>query len=117
MCIPLGPDEPSPHKPLPGPLSMPPPGAKGRVTDRICAPQPLPTVAMSAIAGTAILPSRRFNLLADLLGQSDEDALGASDVTEPILILVLRQFTNQLGSVRAEPGERVVDVLHGEHDA
>ena len=63
------------------------------------------------------LPSRTFNPLADLLGQPDEDPLRASDVTEPILILVLRQFTNQLGSVRAEPGERIVDVLHGEHDA
>src|SRR5215208_993513 len=55
--------------------------------------------------------------LVELLGQPDEDPLRASDVTEPILILVLRQFTNQLGSVRAEPGERIVDVLHGEHDA
>src|SRR5919206_1275824 len=56
-------------------------------------------------------------LLADLLGKPDEDPLRASDVTEPILILVLRQFTNQLGSVRAEPDERSVDVLHSEHDA
>ena len=47
---------------------------------------------------------RKFDPLADLLGQPDEDALSASDVTEPILILVLRQFTNRLGSVRAEPG-------------
>jgi hypothetical protein len=30
---------------------------------------------------------------------------------------VLREFTNQLGSMRAEPSERIVDVLHGEHDA
>jgi hypothetical protein len=60
---------------------------------------------------------RLFNPLAELLGQPDEDPLRASDVTEPILILVLRQFTNQLGSVRAKPGERIVDVLYGEHDA
>ena len=53
------------------------------------------------------LPSREFKVLADLLGQPDEDPLTASDVTEPILILVLRQFTDQLGSVRAEPGERM----------
>jgi len=32
-----------------------------------------------------------------------------------VVLIVLRQFTNQLGSVRAE--ERIVDVLHGEHDA
>ena len=54
--------------------------------------------------------------LADLLRQADEDPLGAADVTEPILILVLHQFTDQLGSVRTEPGERIVDVVHGEHD-
>src|SRR5512132_2849949 len=63
------------------------------------------------------LPSRKFNPLAELLGEPDEDPLRASDVTEPILILVLRQFTNQLGSVRAEPGERIAHVLHAEHDA
>jgi len=34
-----------------------------------------------------------------------------------VVLIVLRQFTNQLGSVRAEAGERIVDVLHGEHDA
>jgi hypothetical protein len=60
---------------------------------------------------------RPFDPLADLLGEPDEDPLGASDVTEPIVILVLHQFTDQLGSVRAEPGERVVDVLDREHDA
>jgi hypothetical protein len=63
------------------------------------------------------LPSRKFNPLAELLGQPDEDPLRASDVTEPIRILVLHEVTNQLGTVRAEPGERIVDVLDGEHDA
>src|SRR6266498_3507386 len=44
---------PSP-KPLLVPLSTPPPGAKGRVTDRVSAPQPLPAVTMSGIARTAV---------------------------------------------------------------
>ena len=53
----------------------------------------------------------------DLLGKPDEDSFRASDVTEPILVLVLHELTDQLRSVQAEPGERVVDVLDGEHDA
>ena len=60
---------------------------------------------------------RDDHLVADLLGQPDEDPLRASEVAAPIRILVLHQFTDQLGSVRAEPGERIVDALHGEHDA
>jgi hypothetical protein len=39
--------------------------------------------------------SRRFNPLANLLGEPDEDAFRATDVTEPILVLVLRQLTDQ----------------------
>jgi hypothetical protein len=32
-------------------------------------------------------------------------------------VLVLDQFTDDLRAALAEPGERVVDVLHGEHAA
>jgi hypothetical protein len=58
-------------------------------------------------------PAARAQPASGLLGRPDEDPFGTSDVPEPIRILVLRQFTNELGSVGAEPGERVVDVLHG----
>jgi hypothetical protein len=45
MCIPLGPEEPSPHKPLAGPSSTPPLATNGDLTDREVEPQ---AVAMAA---------------------------------------------------------------------
>ena len=53
---------------------------------------------------------------ADLLGQPDENALGASDVAEPIHV-VLDYFVDELRAVLAEPGLRIVEVVHREHDA
>src|SRR5438309_1239292 len=53
---------------------------------------------------------------ADLLGQPDENALGASDVAEPIHVFVLDHFVDELRAVSVEPGERIVEVVHGEHD-
>jgi hypothetical protein len=52
-----------------------------------------------------------------LLGQPDENALGASDVAEPIRVFVLDHFVDELRAVSAEPGERIVEVVHGEQDA
>ena len=40
---------------------------------------------------------------ADLLGQPDEDALGASDVAEPIHVFVLDHFADELRAILAEP--------------
>ena len=54
---------------------------------------------------------------ADLLGERDEDALRATDITEPIAVLVLHQLANQFGTVGAEPGNDIIDVFDGEHDA
>ena len=54
---------------------------------------------------------------ADLLGQPDENALGASDVAEPIHVFVLDHFVDELRAVLAEPGQRIVEVVHREHDA
>ncbi len=53
---------------------------------------------------------------ADLLSQPDENALGASDVAEPIHIFVLDYFVNELCAVVPESGERIVEVVYGEHD-
>jgi hypothetical protein len=39
---------------------------------------------------------------AELLGQCDDDALGAADVTEPIAVLVLLQAANEWYSPKAE---------------
>ena len=55
--------------------------------------------------------------LADLLGQADEESFGPADVAEPIHVLVLNHVADELRAALTEPGERIVDVLHGEHDA
>ena len=57
------------------------------------------------------------SLLPELFGQSDENSFGAPDVAEPIDVLVLDHFADELRAAFAEPGERIVDILHGEHDA
>ena len=53
----------------------------------------------------------------ELLGEPDEKSFGAADVAEPIRVLVLDHFADELRAALAEPGERLVDVVHGEHDA
>src|SRR5215212_11852743 len=65
---------------------------------------------------TRMPPERVRPASADLLGQSDEDALGASDVAEPIHVFVLHHFVDELRAMLAEPGQRIVEVVHGEHD-
>src|SRR3954447_25413613 len=55
--------------------------------------------------------------LADLLGQSDDDALGAAQEAQPVDLLVLRDLADELGTVAAQAGNDVVDVLDSEHDA
>src|SRR5436190_10432504 len=55
------------------------------------------------------------SLLPELLGKPDENSFGASDVAEPIRLLVLDHFADELRAAFAEPGERIVDVLDGEH--
>lgn len=54
--------------------------------------------------------------LPELLGEPDEDSFGAPDVAEPIP-LVLGHCADELRAAFAEPSERIVDVLHGKHDA
>src|SRR5262245_50905975 len=41
---------------------------------------------------------------------------GPPDVAEPVHVFVLDHFVDELGAVFAEPGERLVDVVNGEHD-
>ena len=79
----------------------------------------LPRPTQAQIVAHSATQTRRGSApsSADLLGQPDENALGASDVAEPIHVLVLDHFVDELRAVLAEPGERVVEVVHGEHDA
>ena len=57
------------------------------------------------------------SLLPELLREPDENSFGASDVAEPIRVFVLNHFADELRAALAETGERIIDVLHGEHDA
>ena len=55
--------------------------------------------------------------LSELLGNPDDDAIGAADVAEPVRVLVLHHFADQFGAVGAQARDDVVDVIDGEHDA
>src|SRR6476659_5796800 len=61
--------------------------------------------------------SERYRTSADLLGERDEDARRATDITEPIAVLVPHQLANQFGAVGAEPGNDIIDIFDGKHDA
>src|SRR6476646_4200272 len=54
---------------------------------------------------------------AELLGHSDDDARRATQEAEPVDVLVLRDLADELGTVAAQAGDDVVDVVDGEHDA
>ena len=56
---------------------------------------------------------RSGRLPPELLGEPDENSFGAPDVAEPIRVFVLDHFADELRAAFAEPGERIVDVLHG----
>ena len=57
---------------------------------------------------------RQRGASAELLGQSDEDALRAAHEAEPVDVLVLRDLVDELGTVVAQAGDDVVDVVDGE---
>ena len=60
---------------------------------------------------------RSGSLLVKLLREPDENPFGTSDVAEPIHIFILGHFADERRTEFAEPGKRIVDVFHGEHDA
>jgi len=55
----------------------------------------------------------RDGLLAELLGQRDDDPLGAADVAEPVAVLVLRHLSNEFRAVASQTGDSGVDVVDG----
>src|SRR6195256_6931616 len=63
------------------------------------------------------MPWPASNGLAELLGQSDDDALRATQEAEPVDVLVLRDLADEFGTVGAQAGNDVVDVVDSEHDA
>src|SRR5439155_361214 len=62
-------------------------------------------------------PAAPMEVSAELLGQSDDDALRATQEAEPVDVLVLRDLADQFGTVAAQAGNDVVDVVDSEHDA
>lgn len=54
---------------------------------------------------------------AEFLGESDEEPFRPTDVAEPIRVFILDYFAYELRAAIAEPFKRLVDVVHGEHDA
>ena len=54
---------------------------------------------------------------AEFLGESDEKPFRPADVAEPIRVFILDYFAYELRAALAELFKRLVDVVHGEHDA
>jgi hypothetical protein len=64
-------------------------------------------------ASKSCRPLKLVGLLGDsaeFLGEPDEKSFGPADVAEPIHVLVLDHFADELRAALAEPGERIVDV-------
>jgi len=51
------------------------------------------------------------------LGESDEKPSRPADVAKPLRVLISDYFAYELCALLAKPAERLVDVVHGEHDA
>src|SRR5207247_4137616 len=62
-------------------------------------------------------PAAPMEVSAELLGQSDDDALRATQEAEPVDVLVLRDLADEFGTVAAQADNDVVDVVDSEHDA
>jgi hypothetical protein len=54
---------------------------------------------------------------AEFLGESEEKPFRTADVAESIRIFMLDYFAYELRAALAKPFKRLVDIVHGEHDA
>ena len=54
---------------------------------------------------------------ARFLCQPGKISFGTQNVTESMHVLILNYLAHDLRTEFAEPGERIVDVLHGQHDS
>src|ERR1700761_483819 len=64
-----------------------------------------------------LLSSRVPIRSVELLGESDEKPFRPPDVAKPIRVLISDYFAYELCAALAKPAKRLVDVVHGEHDA
>jgi hypothetical protein len=53
----------------------------------------------------------------EFLGESDKKPFRPAEVAEPIRVLIPDYFAYKLCAALAKPAKRLVDVVHGEHDA
>src|SRR5947209_12484182 len=65
----------------------------------------------------AASPTRSVLRSPELLGKSDEEPFRTADVAEQISIFIPDYFAYELRAALAESFKRLVDVVHGEHDA
>jgi hypothetical protein len=55
--------------------------------------------------------------LAEFLGESNEKPFRPADIAKPIRISILNYFAHELCAALVESCKRLVDIIHGEHDA
>jgi hypothetical protein len=63
-----------------------------------------------------VTKGERCRRSAEFLGESDEKPFRPADVAEPIRVFIPDYLAYELRSALAKPLERLVDVVHGEHD-
>jgi hypothetical protein len=76
----------------------------------------IPPVVVLGPSKRIVLVGRRSAAtgeLAELLGQRDDDPLGAANVAEPVAVLVLRHLSNEFRAVASQTGDSGVDVVDG----
>jgi hypothetical protein len=65
----------------------------------------------------AVSPTSSVLRSAQFLGESDKKPFRPADIAEPIRGFMLDYFAYELRAALVEPFNRLVDVVHGEHDA
>ena len=57
-----------------------------------------------------------MNASGELLGQRNDDALGAAEVAEQKAVLLLRHLADELGAMGAQTGNDVLDLVDNHED-
>lgn len=74
---------------------------------------PIPDDATASAMSPYAPGIRTRSLLPELLGKPDENSFRTTDVAEPIHVFIPDHFADELRAAFGEPGERLVNVLHG----
>src|SRR4029079_1973241 len=65
------------------------------------------------VSSSCLLPGRSVKFL----GESDETPFRPADVAESISVLIPDYVAHELCAALSKPAKRLVDIVHGEHDA